>query len=108
MAEGDPRAEKVYDTVGTYLGYSVAHYADHYDLRHVLVTGRVTTGAGGERLLMRAREVLWRPNSQRFRPERASAWRTRRTSAMAKRSPPQAFPLSVQAPGINIRLPSAL
>jgi predicted NBD/HSP70 family sugar kinase len=58
MAEGDPRAEKVYDTVGTYLGYSVAHYADHYDLRHVLVTGRVTTGVGGERMLMRAREVL--------------------------------------------------
>jgi predicted NBD/HSP70 family sugar kinase len=58
MAEGDPRAEKVYDTVGAYLGYSVAHYADHYDLRHVLVTGRVTTGVGGERMLMRAREVL--------------------------------------------------
>ncbi|HTU01852.1 MAG TPA: hypothetical protein VMG58_08545, partial [Candidatus Sulfotelmatobacter sp.] len=39
-------------------GYSIGHYADFYDLRHVLVTGRVTSGAGGERILLRAREVL--------------------------------------------------
>lgn len=58
MAEGDPRAERVYDSVGIYLGYSIGHYADYYDLRHVLVTGRVTSGPGGERILMRAREVL--------------------------------------------------
>jgi predicted NBD/HSP70 family sugar kinase len=58
MAKGDPRAERVYDSVGTYLGYSIGHYADFYDLRHVLVTGRVTSGMGGERILLRAREVL--------------------------------------------------
>jgi len=58
MAAGDPRAEKVYDSVGAYLGYSIGHYADFYNLRHVLVTGRVTSGTGGERILLRAREVL--------------------------------------------------
>jgi len=58
MAAGDPRAERVYDSLGAYLGYSIGHYADFYDLRHVLVTGRVTSGPGGERLLLRAREVL--------------------------------------------------
>jgi len=58
MAAGDPRAEKVYDSVGAYLGYSIGHYADFYNLRHVLVTGRVTSGSGGERILLRAREVL--------------------------------------------------
>jgi predicted NBD/HSP70 family sugar kinase len=58
MAGGDPRAARVYDTVGTYLGYSIGHYADFYDLRHVLVIGRVTSGPGGERILLRAREVL--------------------------------------------------
>jgi predicted NBD/HSP70 family sugar kinase len=58
MALGDPRAEKVYDTLGAYLGYSIGHYADFYNLRHVLVTGRVTSGSGGERMLLRAREVL--------------------------------------------------
>ncbi len=58
MATGDPRAEKIYDTVGAYLGYSIGHYADFYHLRHVLVMGRVTSGSGGERILLRAREVL--------------------------------------------------
>lgn len=58
MAKGDPRAEQIYDTVGCYLGYSIGQYADFYDLRHVLVMGRVTSGAGGERTLLKAREVL--------------------------------------------------
>jgi len=58
MAEGDTRAERVYDTIGSYLGYSIGHYAGFYDLRHVLVMGRVTSGTGGERILLRAREVL--------------------------------------------------
>ena len=34
-----------------YIGYGVAHYADFYDLRHVLVLGRVTTGQGGDLLI---------------------------------------------------------
>jgi predicted NBD/HSP70 family sugar kinase len=58
MAAGDARAEKVYDSVGSYLGYSIGHYADFYHLKHVLVMGRVTSGPGGERILLRAREVL--------------------------------------------------
>jgi predicted NBD/HSP70 family sugar kinase len=58
MGAGDPRAEQVYDSVGAYLGYSIGHYADFYNLLHVLVTGRVTSGSGGERILLRAREVL--------------------------------------------------
>jgi predicted NBD/HSP70 family sugar kinase len=55
---GDPRAEKVYDTVGAYLGYAIGHYSDFYDLRHVLVMGRVTSGPGGERILGEARAIL--------------------------------------------------
>jgi predicted NBD/HSP70 family sugar kinase len=58
MVQGDGRAERVYDSVGSYLGYSIGHYADFYNLRHVLVMGRVTSGPGGERILLRAREVL--------------------------------------------------
>ena len=38
-AEGDDRARKIYETIGTYLGYGVAHFASFYDLRHVLVLG---------------------------------------------------------------------
>ena len=58
MAEGDARAAKIYETVGVYLGYALAHYADFYDFKDVLILGRVTTGQGGEIVLAKAREVL--------------------------------------------------
>jgi predicted NBD/HSP70 family sugar kinase len=58
MASGDARAAQIYDSVGSYLGYSIGHYADFYSLKHVLVMGRVTSGAGGERIIRRARDVL--------------------------------------------------
>jgi predicted NBD/HSP70 family sugar kinase len=58
MADGDARATRIYDTIGTYLGYGVAHFADFYDLRHVLVLGRVTSGSGGDHIINGAREVL--------------------------------------------------
>jgi predicted NBD/HSP70 family sugar kinase len=58
MAKGDYRAAKIYQTIGTYLGYGVAHFADFYDLQHVLVLGRVTSGPGGDIICHGAREVL--------------------------------------------------
>ena len=32
MADGDPRASQIYQTIGTYLGYGVAHFSAFYDL----------------------------------------------------------------------------
>ena len=58
MADGDERAAKIYQTIGTYLGYGVAHYADFYDVQNVLILGRVTTGHGGDLILEGAKEVL--------------------------------------------------
>ena len=58
MAEGDPRAADVYDTIGAYFGYAIAYYAEFYDIKHVLIMGRVTSGEGGVILLNRAKEVL--------------------------------------------------
>jgi hypothetical protein len=40
------------------VGYGVAHYAGFYDLRHVLILGRVTSGEGGNIIMQRAQEVL--------------------------------------------------
>lgn len=58
MAAGDPRAVDVYQTLGAYLGYAVAHFASVYDFRYVLVLGRVTSGAGGAVMIDTAREAL--------------------------------------------------
>ena len=58
MAAGDERARKIYETIGVYFGYNIAHYADFYDFRNLLVLGRVLTGAGGDMILRIARNVL--------------------------------------------------
>ena len=58
MAEGDERARKIYETIGVYFGYQIAYYAKFYDIRHVLIMGRVTSGQGGQLLLQKAQEVL--------------------------------------------------
>ncbi|WCJ59539.1 ROK family protein [Fontisphaera persica] len=58
MAQGDPRAVPVYQTIGTYLGYALAHYAAFYTIENVLVLGRVTSGAGGDLIIRGAQEVL--------------------------------------------------
>ena len=36
----------------------MAHYAEFYDCKHVLVLGRVTTGRGGDVMVRHAKEVL--------------------------------------------------
>jgi predicted NBD/HSP70 family sugar kinase len=58
MEAGDERASRIYQTLGVYLGYAVAHLADYYPFRHVLVLGRVTSGPGGTILRDNAQEVL--------------------------------------------------
>lgn len=58
MQEGDERAKAIYDTIGAYFGYAIAFYAEFYDIKHVLIMGRVTSGEGGTILLERAQEVL--------------------------------------------------
>jgi predicted NBD/HSP70 family sugar kinase len=58
MAAADPRARRVYETIGAYLGYALLEYHDFYDFQHVLLLGRVTTGTGGEVINAWARKVL--------------------------------------------------
>jgi len=58
MAEGDERAAKIYDTIGVYFGNTIAYYAMFYDIKHVIIMGRVTSGKGGSIILERANEVL--------------------------------------------------
>ncbi len=57
-AQGDARARQIFESIGVYLGYGVAYYADYYDLQHVLILGRVTSGEGGTVIMKRCKEVL--------------------------------------------------
>ena len=58
MAQGDERAAKIYETIGAYFGYAVAYYAIFYDIKHVLLMGRVSSGEGGNILYKNAQKVL--------------------------------------------------
>src|SRR6185436_11357724 len=58
LETGDARAHKIFETIGVYLGYAIAHFADFYDLENVLLLGRVTSGAGGEIIIEGAKAVL--------------------------------------------------
>lgn len=58
MKAGDSRAEKIYRSYGVYLGYTLPHFAAHYDFRHVLALGRVLSGSGGDLILEVAQHVL--------------------------------------------------
>jgi predicted NBD/HSP70 family sugar kinase len=91
LKRGDPRARAIYETVGVCFGYAVAHYADFYDVRNLLILGRVTSGEGGEIILAQTAAVL----RGEF-PALAEKIRLRtpdeQTSAMARRSPPPACP----------------
>jgi predicted NBD/HSP70 family sugar kinase len=56
--KGDPRAEQIFETIGVYLGYALAYYAEFYDIKHVLILGRVTSGTGGGIIFKTAQHIL--------------------------------------------------
>ncbi len=58
LAKGHEGAVKIWLTMGVYLGYAIAHYANYYDLKNVIILGRCTSGEGGRILLDEANKVL--------------------------------------------------
>ena len=58
MKEGSPKAREIYENIGTYLGYSLAYYSEFYDIKYLLLLGRVTSGDGGLIVVDKANEVL--------------------------------------------------
>ena len=58
MAAGDRRARQIYETIGVYLGYELATYAEFYDARHILLLGGVSAGEGGNVIASQAVRVL--------------------------------------------------
>jgi len=51
-------AIKIYETIGCYLGHTLSLYACVYDIKHILLLGRVMSGEGGNIIIKVARQVL--------------------------------------------------
>lgn len=58
LKAGDKRAQKIFEDIGCYLGYAIAHYSSFYEIKHLMILGRVTSGAGGDIILKSAENVL--------------------------------------------------
>ena len=58
MAQDDPRAIAIFETIGTYLAYTVVLYSQFYDIEHMMMLGRVMSGKGGDTILRVCNEIL--------------------------------------------------
>ncbi len=58
LEAGEDGATKIWQTMGIYLGYGIAHYAQYYNIKHVLILGRCTSGRGGDLLIEGALKVF--------------------------------------------------
>ncbi len=58
LEAGHTGAARIWQSMGIYLGYGLAQYADFYDIKHVLLLGRCTSGRGGDLILDNAKQVL--------------------------------------------------
>jgi len=58
LESGNGGVKQIWESIGVYLGYALAHYADYYDFEHVILLGRCTSGIGGNILVNKALNVL--------------------------------------------------
>lgn len=58
MKNGDDRARRIFEQIGSDLGYSMEHYASYYEIENLLLLGRVTSGEGGEVMIESAKKVM--------------------------------------------------
>ncbi len=58
MEQDDPRAYAVYKDMGIYLAYAVVQYCQYYDLKYLMLLGRVMSGKGGDLILSTCIDVL--------------------------------------------------
>lgn len=58
MAQDDPRAIAIFETIGAYLAYTVVLYSQFYDIEHMMMLGRVMSGKGGDTILKVCNDIL--------------------------------------------------
>lgn len=58
VKKGNENADKIFEAIGVCLGHAVAQYSTVYDIKHVLLMGRVVSGKGGQLILDNTNKVL--------------------------------------------------
>ena len=58
VEKDDALAKQIYEDIGVYLAYTLPYYAKFYDMKHVLLLGRVMGGKGGNIILDTCKRVL--------------------------------------------------
>ena len=58
MDKDDALAQQIYEDIGVYLAHTIPFYAKFYDIKHMLLLGRVMGGKGGDTILSTCKKVL--------------------------------------------------
>ena len=58
MEQDDALARQIYEDIGVYLAHTIPFYAKFYDIKHMLLLGRVMGGKGGDMILATCKSVL--------------------------------------------------
>ena len=58
MEKDDALAQQIYEDIGVYLAHTIPFYAKFYDIKHMLLLGRVMGGKGGDMILSTCKKVL--------------------------------------------------
>ncbi len=58
MDEGSALAAQIYEDIGVYLAHTIPFYAKFYDIKHMLLLGRVMGGKGGDIILDTCKKTL--------------------------------------------------
>lgn len=84
-------ANKIFESIGVYLAYALAFYAEFYQIKHVLILGRVTSGIGGDTILNVCKETLNKefPEYSNFNIQMPSEYMRRVGQSIAAASLPE-------------------
>ena len=58
VEKGDERAKRVFESIGAYLAHTMRLYCRFYDVKHLMVLGRVMSGVGGNIVLDTCLKIL--------------------------------------------------
>lgn len=58
MEQDDPRAIKIFQSIGCYLAHTLDLYSHFYDVKYMMVLGRVMSSKGGDTILETCRRVM--------------------------------------------------